>query len=125
MVDLPHEARASGAGFGREGADMTASAGGRVFTTTSTQGLRQGLPPMRLWHKAKKLGTWDPRDIDFSRDVTDWDAMSERQRDALARHAALFLAGQQPLTLDLLPLIMAVARAGRIEEEMYLPSFVS
>ena len=37
---------------------MTASAGGgRVFATTSTQGLRQELPPMRLWHKAKKLGT--------------------------------------------------------------------
>ncbi len=103
---------------------MTASAGGRVFTTTSTQGLRQGLPPMRLWHKAKKLGTWDPRDIDFSRDVTDWDAMSERQRDALARQGALFLAGEESVTLDLLPLIMVVAREGRIEEEIYLTSFL-
>ena len=103
---------------------MTASGGGRVFATTSTQGLRQELPTMRLWHKAKKLGTWDPRDIDFSRDVTDWDAMSERQRDALARQGALFLAGEESVTLDLLPLIMVVAREGRIEEEMYLTSFL-
>src|SRR5260370_8071878 len=101
---------------------MTASAGGRVFTTTSRQGLRQELPPMRLWHKAKKLGTWDPRDIDFSRDMTDWDAMSERQRDALARQGALFLPGEEPATLDLLPPITFAARAARIEEQLYLTS---
>src|SRR5260221_14425540 len=115
MVDLPHEARASGAGFGREGADMTASAGGRVFTTTSTQGLRQGLPPMRLWHKAKKLGTWDPGDIDFSRDVTDWDAMSERQRAPPARPGTLFLAGEESVSLEPLPLIMVASREGRAQ----------
>ena len=27
---------------------------------------------MRLWHKAKRLGTWDPRDIDLTRDAEDW-----------------------------------------------------
>ena len=79
---------------------------------------------MRLWHKAKKLGIWNPRDIDFSRDILDWQAMSERQRTGIARQSALFLAGEESVTLDLLPLIMVIAREGRIEEEMYLTSFL-
>lgn len=96
----------------------------RVFATTSERGLRQELPPMRLWHKAKKLGIWNPRDIDFSQDIVDWQAMSERQRTGIARQSALFLAGEESVTLDLLPLLMVIAREGRIEEEMYLTSFL-
>lgn len=103
---------------------MTIDARGRVFATTSERGLRQELPPMRLWHKAKKLGIWNPRDIDFSQDIVDWQAMSERQRTGIARQSALFLAGEESVTLDLLPLIMVIAREGRIEEEMYLTSFL-
>jgi ribonucleoside-diphosphate reductase beta chain len=103
---------------------MTPPADTRVFATTSTRGLRQELPPMRLWHKAKKLGVWDPRDIDFSQDIRDWQSLNELQRTALARQSALFLAGEESVTLDLLPLIMVIAREGRIEEEMYLTSFL-
>jgi ribonucleoside-diphosphate reductase beta chain len=103
---------------------MSAAASGRVFTTTSPHGLRQDLPPMRLWDKAKRLGIWNPRDIDFSQDVIDWQGMSEEQRTGLARQSSLFLAGEESVTLDLLPLIMVIAREGRIEEEMYLTSFL-
>ncbi len=35
------------------------------FTTTGVRGLRHDILPMRLYHKAKKLGVWDPRTIDF------------------------------------------------------------
>lgn len=79
---------------------------------------------MRLWHKAKQLGIWNPRDIDFTRDAKDWQEMNERQREALERQSALFLAGEESVTLDLLPLIMVIAREGRIEEEIYLTSFL-
>jgi ribonucleoside-diphosphate reductase beta chain len=103
---------------------MTIGTSGRVFATTSERGLRQELPPMRLWQKAKKLGIWNPRDIDFSQDIVDWQAMSERQRTGIARQSALFLAGEESVTLDLLPLLMVIAREGRIEEEMYLTSFL-
>jgi ribonucleoside-diphosphate reductase beta chain len=103
---------------------MTIGTSSRVFATTSERGLRQELPPMRLWHKAKKLGIWNPRDIDFSQDILDWQAMSERQRTGIARQSALFLAGEESVTLDLLPLLMVIAREGRIEEEMYLTSFL-
>ena len=100
------------------------STSNRVFATTSPQGLRQELPPMRLWHKAKQLGIWNPRDIDFTQDAKDWQGLNERQREALERQSALFLAGEESVTLDLLPLIMVIAREGRIEEEIYLTSFL-
>jgi ribonucleoside-diphosphate reductase beta chain len=103
---------------------MSTTANGRVFATTSPRGLRYDLPPMRLWQKAKQLGVWDPRAIDFTRDVRDWEGLDERQREALMRQSALFLAGEESVTLDLLPLILLIAREGRIEEEMYLTSFL-
>jgi len=33
----------------------------RAFATTSERGLRHDILPMRLYHKAKKLGVWDPQ----------------------------------------------------------------
>lgn len=103
---------------------MSATAGDRVFATTSPRGLRFDTPPMRLWRKAKQLGTWDPQAIDFTQDRADWLALSDPQREALSRQSALFLAGEESVTLDLLPLLLVVAREGRIEEEMYLTSFL-
>ncbi len=103
---------------------MSTSTEARVFSTTSTQGLRQDLPPMRLWQKAKRLGVWNPLDIDFSQDIVDWQALTEARRDALTRLSSLFLAGEESVTLDLLPLIMVIAKEGRIEEEMFLTAFL-
>jgi ribonucleoside-diphosphate reductase beta chain len=96
----------------------------RVFATTSTQGLRQDLPPMRLWQKAKRLGIWNPSDIDFTQDKIDWQNMNDLQRGSILRLCSLFQAGEESVTLDLLPLIMLIAREGRLEEEMYLTSFL-
>jgi ribonucleoside-diphosphate reductase beta chain len=79
---------------------------------------------MRLWHKAKKLGVWDPREIDFSRDIEDWKRLRDDERDILLRLSALFQAGEEAVTLDLLPLIQVIAAEGRLEEEMYLTSFL-
>ncbi|HEX6817811.1 MAG TPA: R2-like ligand-binding oxidase [Ktedonobacterales bacterium] len=96
----------------------------RVFTATSPQGLRQDAPAMRLWQKAKRLGTWNPSDIDFSQDVKDWQTLAPAQRETLLRQSGGFLAGEESVTLDLLPLIMVIAREGRIEEEMFLTAFL-
>ncbi len=96
----------------------------RVFATTSAQGLRQDLPPMRLWQKAKRLGIWNPSDIDFTQDKIDWQHMTGPQRETILRLCSLFQAGEESVTLDLLPLIMLIAREGRLEEEMYLTSFL-
>jgi ribonucleoside-diphosphate reductase beta chain len=96
---------------------------GRTFKSTRT-GLDHDAFPMRLWHKAKKLGVWDPRDIDLERDRQDWEVLDDLERDVLLRLAALFQAGEEAVTLDLLPLMGVVAAEGRLEEEMYLTSFL-
>ncbi len=95
-----------------------------TFATTSTRGLRHDIFPMRLYHKAKRLGIWDPRSIDFSQDMLDWQRCTEEERESLLLQTALFQAGEESVTLDLLPLMMAVAQDGRIEEEMFLTTFL-
>jgi len=96
----------------------------QLFRSTSAAGLDHQSPPMRLWHKAKKLGTWDPRDIDLSRDARDWDLLAPDEKDVILRLTSLFQAGEESVTVDLLPLMMVIAREGRLEEEMYLTSFL-
>lgn len=96
----------------------------RVFQTTSPQGLNHKLPPMRLWEKAKKLGTWNPADINFAQDRQDWMRLSSEEKRLILHLTTLFQAGEEAVTLDLLPLIMVIAEEGRLEEEMYLTSFL-
>src|SRR5690348_15949191 len=82
--------------------------------------LRRDSFPMRLYEKAKRLGVWNPAEIDFTQDRADWEAMDEERRRAIVRLSARFLAGEEAVTLDLLPLVLAIARQGRLEEEMFL-----
>ena len=74
-----------------------------AYTTTSARGLRTDSVPMRLFQKAKRLGTWDPMALDFSNDRADWLNLSEVERDFLLRLLALFQAGEEAVTIDLLP----------------------
>src|SRR4029077_4161079 len=62
--------------------------------------------------------------LDFSRDGADWAGFDNQEKDFLLRTLALFQAGEEGVTSDLLPLIMAVADEGRIEEEIFLTSFL-
>ncbi len=94
------------------------------YATISGRGLDWDSVPMRLFQKAKRLGTWDPQELDFSRDASDWAAFDQVEQDFLLRTVALFEAGEEGVTTDLLPLIMAIAREGRIEEEIFLTSFL-
>ena len=91
---------------------------------TTTRGLDRTLPPMRLYEKAKHLGIWNPSDIDLTRDQADWSALTDSERDLILRLLAMFVAGEEAVTLDLLPLIRVIAREGRLEEEMFLTTFL-
>lgn len=84
---------------------------------------RRGLP-MRLFAKAKRLGVWDPDSIELARDAADWRGFSAEEQDVLLRLTSLFLGGEESVAKDLLPLIAAVAREGRLEEELYLATFL-
>ena len=94
-----------------------------TFVTTS-RGLRRDSPPMRLFEKAKRLGTWNPSELDLTQDIADWQRLSDPERDLLLRLTALFQAGEEAVTLDLLPLVQAIAREGRVEEELFLTTFL-
>jgi ribonucleoside-diphosphate reductase beta chain len=93
------------------------------FQSTST-GLRSDILPMRLYEKAKRLGTWDPSALDLARDRDDWTAMEPQKQEAILQITSLFLAGEEAVTLDLLPLVLAIAREGRLEEELFLTTFL-
>jgi ribonucleoside-diphosphate reductase beta chain len=62
--------------------------------------------------------------IDLSQDTKDWQTLSEEQQNDILRFISLFQAGEEAVTLDLLPLIMAIAKEGRLEEEMFLTTFL-
>ncbi len=95
-----------------------------ALLTTSARGLRHDIFPMRLYHKAKKLGVWDPRDIDLRRDREDWRKLNENERTVILHLTTLFQSGEESVTLDLLPVLDVMAREGRLEEEMYLSTFL-
>lgn len=91
---------------------------------TTTRGLRRESPPMGLFEKAKRLGVWNPSELDLGQDAADWRRLGDEERDLLLRLTALFQAGEEAVTLDLLPLVQAVAREGRVEEELFLTTFL-
>ena len=92
--------------------------------TTTRRGLDYRVLPMRLFAKAKKLGTWDPADTDLAQDARDWDTLTDRERDLLLRLSAQFGAGEESVTVDLLPLIGWAAAAGRTEDALFLTSYL-
>jgi ribonucleoside-diphosphate reductase beta chain len=94
------------------------------FQTTSARGLDRESLPMRLYAKAKRLGVWDPADIDFGRDSQTWVEYDEAQRESSLQITSLFVAGEEGVTLDLLPLIECIAAEGRLEEELFLTTFL-
>ncbi len=91
---------------------------------TTTRGLRRDLPPMRLFEKAKKFGIWNPSDLDLTQDTADWQTLAPDEKDVLLRLMSMFVAGEEAVTLDLLPLIQAIAQEGRLEEELFLTTFL-
>ncbi|HEX8245636.1 MAG TPA: R2-like ligand-binding oxidase, partial [Longimicrobium sp.] len=95
-----------------------------AFRSTSPAGLDFASPPMRLWAKAKKLGAWDPAEFDLSQDARDWQRLADDEKDVVLRLTALFQGGEESVTMDLLPLMMVIAGEGRLEEEIYLTSFL-
>ncbi|MBM7660115.1 ribonucleoside-diphosphate reductase beta chain [Bacillus mesophilus] len=96
----------------------------RTILTTSSRGLLEDTLPFRLFQKAKRFGVWDPADIDLTQDQKDWAAFNPEQKEAILRLISQFQAGEEAVTRDLLPLMMVIAKEGRLEEEMYLTTFL-
>lgn len=94
----------------------------KISDWTSPKGLNTEIVPWRLWEKAKKSG-WDPADIDFSQDAQDWQNLEDQQKFAIATLANGFMVGEESVTLDIIPLLIALSDQNRVEEVIYLTSF--
>jgi ribonucleoside-diphosphate reductase beta chain len=97
------------------------------MTRTRTQSLSAGglnweSLPLRLF-AGGNAKFWDPADIDFSRDLQDWEALSQLERDSATRLCAQFIAGEEAVTQDIQPFMAAVRAEGRLGDEMYLTQF--
>ena len=86
-------------------------------------GFRTDILPWRLYQKGKKLA-WNPADIDFTQDTTDWAGIEPAMKIGLMRLATTFMAGEEAVTLDIVPLIRAVSEEGHAEETMFLTTFL-
>lgn len=93
------------------------------FITTS-RGLNFDSFPMKLFQKAKQFGIWDPAEIDLSKDKKKWITFSPEEKKIISHLCGLFMAGEEAVTLDILPLMQLIAKEGRIEEEIFLTSFL-
>ena len=96
----------------------------KEFISTRSGGMDFNSFPYQLYQKAKRAGTWNPESIDFSKDKKDWEQMSFEQKEEIRARLSLFLAGEEAVTIDLLPLMMVIAKEGRLEEELYLTTFL-
>lgn len=96
----------------------------KLFLSSNPSRLDRESLPIRLYEKAKRLGVWNPSDIDFSQDKADWQQLTAIEKDLLLRLLSLFQAGEEAVTLDLLPLIQVIAQEGRLEEELFLTTFL-
>ena len=94
------------------------------YQSTSERGLDYEHPAYRLYTKSKKLGIWNPAEVDLSKDRQDWLALNADEKDVLLRLTSLFAAGEESVVQELLPLMLTVAKERRVEEEMYLSAFL-
>lgn len=67
---------------------------------------------------------WEAADIDLTRDGHDWRRLSDPEQDLLLRLTALLGAGDDSVALDLLPRLLTAAEDQRLEEELFLTSFL-
>nr|WP_077613899.1 R2-like ligand-binding oxidase [Caenibacillus caldisaponilyticus] len=81
-------------------------------------------PMYKLYEKAKRNGKWNPADIDFSQDREDYNNLHPDERIAILPLISSFSAGEEAVTLDILPMVQAMARQGRLEDTMFLTTFV-
>lgn len=75
-----------------------------------------------LYHKSKR-NFWDPQDIDLELDQQDWQGLSPQGQDTLLHLSALFVAGEEAVTLDLAPYLLRVSQAGRYDEALYVATW--
>jgi ribonucleoside-diphosphate reductase beta chain len=92
------------------------------FGALAQGGLRWDAMPMKLFRGGLEK-TWNPWDIDFSKDAEDWHTLTELEQETSLSLCAQFIAGEEAVTEDIQPFMAAMRAEGRLEDEMYLTQF--
>jgi ribonucleoside-diphosphate reductase beta chain len=77
----------------------------------------------RKYEKAIR-GIWNPNDFDYSQDAADWQRIDEVQRRGLLGVTVRFLAGEQAVTDELVPMLAAAHALRRYDWTMFLSTFL-
>jgi len=80
-------------------------------------------PIYRKYEKATRK-VWDAKALDYEEDARDWTRLSDEQREAILTITVRFLAGEQEVTDELLPMLAAADALGRFDWVMYLSTFL-
>ena len=96
----------------------------RSYVSTSKRGLDYQHPAWKLFSKSKKLGVWNPAEIELAKDRADWLKLTDDEKDVLLRLTSLFAAGEESVVQELLPLMWVISQEQRLEEEMFLAAFL-
>jgi ribonucleoside-diphosphate reductase beta chain len=67
---------------------------------------------------------WNVDDVDLIRDIEDWQRITPEQREGLLGVTVRFLAGEQAVTDELVPMIAASHALGRFDWVTYLATFL-
>jgi ribonucleoside-diphosphate reductase beta chain len=87
-----------------------------------TRALVEG-PIYRKYEKAMRA-FWKVEDLDFNEDARDWQRIDDEQRRSLLTLTVRFLAGEQAVTDELVPMIAGARALGRFDWVMFLSSFM-
>jgi ribonucleoside-diphosphate reductase beta chain len=85
-------------------------------------GLNWDSLPLKLF-AGGNAKSWNPADIDFSRDREDWEKLADDERHLATRLCAQFIAGEEAVVEDIQPFMSAMRAEGRLGDEMYLTQF--
>jgi ribonucleoside-diphosphate reductase beta chain len=88
------------------------------FTREAIEG-----PVYRKYEKAIRK-FWSVKDLDFSQDARDWETIDDDQRRGLLGVTVRFLAGEQNVTNELVPMLAAAQALGRFDWTVYLSTFL-
>jgi ribonucleoside-diphosphate reductase beta chain len=77
----------------------------------------------RKYEKAARKA-WDPKELDYSQDRADFEAMTEEQRNGIVTITVRIEAGEETVTDELLPMVAAAHELGRFDWVMFLSTFM-
>lgn len=93
----------------------------RQLATSSPERPSDGFV-IQLYHKSKR-NFWNPQDLDFSQDRLDWLQLTPEQQDTLLHLSALFVGGEEAVTLDLAPYLLRVAQSGMYDDALFVATW--